>query len=169
MLLVVVVVVGFVFVGWSSFEMIEDVGVRVGVGVMWVGAVVNYAGTVLSRKVKDTGGSKIQKVKEEDKKVKERWCVECLGVKSGRMHHCSACGECVRRMDHHCESLSYCDCLNCLILCLNCDSYSCDSDDLRLSYLSSLICDSFTMTDLRLFLLVCLVLTLMTVTVCLLS
>jgi hypothetical protein len=31
-----------------------------------------------------------------------RWCRKCSAVKPPRAHHCSLCGTCVLKMDHHC-------------------------------------------------------------------
>ena len=31
-----------------------------------------------------------------------RYCSECSHVKPDRAHHCSVCGQCVLKMDHHC-------------------------------------------------------------------
>ena len=31
-----------------------------------------------------------------------RYCVHCRKVKPDRTHHCSLCGVCVLKMDHHC-------------------------------------------------------------------
>ena len=31
-----------------------------------------------------------------------RYCSECSHVKPDRTHHCSVCGQCVLKMDHHC-------------------------------------------------------------------
>lgn len=36
-------------------------------------------------------------------------CRKCLGPKPARAHHCSICGKCVLKMDHHCQFLRiYC-------------------------------------------------------------
>ncbi|KDN46962.1 zf-DHHC-domain-containing protein [Tilletiaria anomala UBC 951] len=35
-----------------------------------------------------------------------RWCAKCNGPKPDRAHHCSTCGICVLRMDHHCPWLA---------------------------------------------------------------
>ncbi|KAK3282915.1 hypothetical protein CYMTET_9368 [Cymbomonas tetramitiformis] len=34
--------------------------------------------------------------------VGARWCKRCLVWKPDRCHHCSVCGHCVLKMDHHC-------------------------------------------------------------------
>lgn len=31
-----------------------------------------------------------------------RFCDKCMLVKPDRAHHCSVCGMCVLKMDHHC-------------------------------------------------------------------
>ena len=31
-----------------------------------------------------------------------RYCDKCQAVKPDRSHHCSVCGECILKMDHHC-------------------------------------------------------------------
>ncbi|KAJ2744771.1 palmitoyltransferase for Vac8p [Coemansia sp. BCRC 34301] len=37
-----------------------------------------------------------------------RFCLKCNGPKPDRTHHCSVCGECVLKMDHHCPWLNNC-------------------------------------------------------------
>lgn len=37
-----------------------------------------------------------------------RYCKKCRCVKPDRTHHCSACGRCVLKMDHHCPWLATC-------------------------------------------------------------
>lgn len=37
-----------------------------------------------------------------------RFCNICMCVKPDRCHHCSACGTCVLRMDHHCPWINAC-------------------------------------------------------------
>ncbi|GJE88445.1 DHHC zinc finger domain-containing protein [Phanerochaete sordida] len=36
-----------------------------------------------------------------------RWCRKCWAPKPERAHHCSHCGRCVLKMDHHCMWLGY--------------------------------------------------------------
>jgi palmitoyltransferase len=31
-----------------------------------------------------------------------RYCFQCRCIKPDRAHHCSLCGKCVLRYDHHC-------------------------------------------------------------------
>lgn len=37
-----------------------------------------------------------------------KWCRTCWAPKPDRAHHCSSCGRCVLRMDHHCPWVSQC-------------------------------------------------------------
>ena len=37
-----------------------------------------------------------------------RWCHKCRCPKPGRVHHCSVCGRCVLKMDHHCPWMNNC-------------------------------------------------------------
>ncbi|KAJ2507364.1 palmitoyltransferase for Vac8p [Coemansia sp. RSA 2052] len=37
-----------------------------------------------------------------------RFCLKCNGPKPDRTHHCSVCGVCVLKMDHHCPWLNNC-------------------------------------------------------------
>ncbi|KDQ62679.1 hypothetical protein JAAARDRAFT_30583 [Jaapia argillacea MUCL 33604] len=37
----------------------------------------------------------------------ERWCRKCWARKPERAHHCSHCGRCVLKMDHHCPWIGY--------------------------------------------------------------
>lgn len=39
-----------------------------------------------------------------------RFCEKCKVVKPDRTHHCSVCGECVLKMDHHCPWINNCVC-----------------------------------------------------------
>jgi palmitoyltransferase ZDHHC3/7/25 len=36
-------------------------------------------------------------------KPKRRFCEKCECIKPPRAHHCSTCGRCVNKMDHHCQ------------------------------------------------------------------
>ena len=38
----------------------------------------------------------------------ERKCLRCQSVKPPRTHHCSVCGRCVMKMDHHCPWMNNC-------------------------------------------------------------
>ena len=31
-----------------------------------------------------------------------RYCDKCTAIKPDRSHHCSVCGKCILKMDHHC-------------------------------------------------------------------
>ena len=42
----------------------------------------------------------------------ERVCKSCRAVKPPRTHHCSICGRCVMKMDHHCPWMNNCIGLN---------------------------------------------------------
>jgi len=39
---------------------------------------------------------------------KQRFCKKCQTLKPDRTHHCSSCGRCVLKMDHHCPWLATC-------------------------------------------------------------
>jgi hypothetical protein len=39
---------------------------------------------------------------EDDFLAPGKWCRKCWGPKPERTHHCSTCGRCVLKMDHHC-------------------------------------------------------------------
>jgi len=41
-----------------------------------------------------------------------RFCEKCQLVKPDRAHHCSVCGKCVLKMDHHCPWINSCVCFN---------------------------------------------------------
>ncbi|KAJ6583986.1 DHHC palmitoyltransferase-domain-containing protein [Mycena vulgaris] len=41
----------------------------------------------------------------DDLSAPGRWCRKCWGPKPERTHHCSICGRCVLKMDHHCPWL----------------------------------------------------------------
>ncbi|KAJ7069427.1 DHHC palmitoyltransferase-domain-containing protein [Mycena amicta] len=42
---------------------------------------------------------------QDDFSAPGRWCRKCWGPKPDRTHHCSICGRCVLKMDHHCPWL----------------------------------------------------------------
>jgi len=44
---------------------------------------------------------------EEREKAAGRWCRRCSAPRPERAHHCSACGRCVLKFDHHCVWLGY--------------------------------------------------------------
>lgn len=44
---------------------------------------------------------------EEDPGAR-RWCKHCRAAKPMRTHHCSVCGVCVLKMDHHCPWMNNC-------------------------------------------------------------
>jgi len=35
----------------------------------------------------------------------QKWCKKCMAPKPERAHHCSSCGRCILKMDHHCPWL----------------------------------------------------------------
>ncbi|KAF8621296.1 hypothetical protein AX15_007894 [Amanita polypyramis BW_CC] len=37
---------------------------------------------------------------------RQRWCKKCMAPKPERAHHCSTCGRCILKMDHHCPWLA---------------------------------------------------------------
>ncbi|KAF7364839.1 Palmitoyltransferase [Mycena venus] len=41
----------------------------------------------------------------DDYSAPGKWCRKCWGPKPERAHHCSICGRCVLKMDHHCPWL----------------------------------------------------------------
>ncbi|KAF7314703.1 Palmitoyltransferase [Mycena kentingensis (nom. inval.)] len=62
--------------------------------------------------VRDPGPVTLDEPKDEDSEglmtgqddflAPGRWCRKCWGPKPERAHHCSICGRCVLKMDHHC-------------------------------------------------------------------
>jgi hypothetical protein len=40
--------------------------------------------------------------------LRPRWCRKCHNVKPPLAHHCSVCGRCVLKMDHHCPWMNNC-------------------------------------------------------------
>ncbi len=58
----------------------------------------------------ESGQSQERRVKASGLMVKSsggsRWCAKCDAPKPDRSHHCSTCGICVLRMDHHCPWLA---------------------------------------------------------------
>ncbi|THH05000.1 hypothetical protein EW145_g5123 [Phellinidium pouzarii] len=43
---------------------------------------------------------------DDDFNAPHKWCKKCWAPKPERTHHCSACGRCVLKMDHHCPWLA---------------------------------------------------------------
>ncbi|KAH9426660.1 Palmitoyltransferase zdhhc2 [Dermatophagoides pteronyssinus] len=57
-----------------------------------------------------------------------RFCPKCWVLKPDRAHHCSVCGKCICKMDHHCHWVSNCvafDNYKCFILFLFYTSVTC--------------------------------------------
>ncbi|KAJ7464670.1 DHHC palmitoyltransferase-domain-containing protein [Mycena galericulata] len=54
---------------------------------------------------KDAGEDEALMAPLEDFSAPGRWCRKCWGPKPERTHHCSVCGRCVLKMDHHCPWL----------------------------------------------------------------
>lgn len=44
-----------------------------------------------------------------------RFCFKCMLIKPDRAHHCSVCGTCVLKMDHHCPWVGFCCFYSCSI------------------------------------------------------
>ncbi|KAI0789801.1 zf-DHHC-domain-containing protein [Abortiporus biennis] len=44
---------------------------------------------------------------DDDIHAPGKWCRKCWAPKPERTHHCSACGRCILKMDHHCAWLGY--------------------------------------------------------------
>eukprot|EP01063_Lacrimia_lanifica_P016781 TRINITY_DN23357_c0_g1_i1.p1 TRINITY_DN23357_c0_g1~~TRINITY_DN23357_c0_g1_i1.p1 ORF type:complete len:308 (+),score=70.86 TRINITY_DN23357_c0_g1_i1:73-996(+) len=61
---------------------------------VWDGAIPYNPHCVQVHELKSNGG--------------RRWCTTCEAYKPDRAHHCSICGVCVLRMDHHCVFVSNC-------------------------------------------------------------
>ncbi|KAJ7630941.1 DHHC palmitoyltransferase-domain-containing protein [Roridomyces roridus] len=53
-------------------------------------------------KGRDEDGEAEALMPHEDYSQPGRWCRKCWGPKPERTHHCSVCGKCVLKMDHHC-------------------------------------------------------------------
>jgi len=45
---------------------------------------------------------------DKDSQGHPRWCNNCKSPKPDRCHHCSTCGTCVLKMDHHCPWVNNC-------------------------------------------------------------
>jgi len=44
--------------------------------------------------------------------IQVRYCEKCQIVKPDRAHHCSVCGHCILKMDHHCPWVNNCVCFD---------------------------------------------------------
>ena len=51
--------------------------------------------------------AEMSKIKSVDQKYK-KYCKRCKAFKPLRAHHCSICGRCVIKMDHHCPWVNNC-------------------------------------------------------------
>jgi len=70
----------------------------------------------------------LQELTDAEQATKPRQCKKCQLLKPARAHHCSVCGKCVLKMDHHCPWVNNCVgynnyryfCLFLLFLALSC-------------------------------------------------
>jgi hypothetical protein len=69
-----------------------------------VGALLWYHALVCSREGRRADvlqNGALDLVRQVTRKGKIRYCRQCHCLKPDRSHHCSACGHCVLKMDHH--------------------------------------------------------------------
>jgi len=56
----------------------------------------------------EEAGAEDDKARSADPKQGRRFCRKCSAWKPDRTHHCSVCGRCVLKMDHHCVWVANC-------------------------------------------------------------
>lgn len=78
--------------GWTIFHLIFGHWLLVNIVFHYTMAVFTYPGTPPSQNVPEIVSI----------------CKKCISPKPPRTHHCSVCGKCILKMDHHCPWLNSC-------------------------------------------------------------